>query len=362
MRKWLSGLAILALGIPAMAQDAAETKKKADSTPAKKITPSGEAKKALTREQSEGQKKFAEIQKELGKLRQEAMKEYVAAKPEDRAKLIPATQAKLDKLPIGEFAKKTVALLQSTDEKDPVVVQAIQFAAMDPGCVPEIEKLIKGYKSPSVKGNGYSILAQSQMQAAGKDGLTKEKIEELEKKAEGYFETVAKEYADVPSGRGTLGEAAKKSLFELKNLSVGKVAPEVTCLNIDGDKEDKLSNYKGKVVVLDIWATWCGPCVAMIPHEKEMVEKLKGKKFALISVSGDDKKETLVNFVEKTKMPWTHWFAERKGILQDWNIRFYPTVYILDHKGVIRAKGLRGEEMEKKVEELLAEMDNKKVS
>lgn len=52
-------------------------------------------------------------------------------------------------------------------------------------------------------------------------------------------------------------------------------------------------------------------------------------------------------------MPWVHWFADRKGILKDWNIRFFPTMYILDHKGVIRAKGLRGEELEKKSMNLL---------
>jgi thiol-disulfide isomerase/thioredoxin len=151
-------------------------------------------------------------------------------------------------------------------------------------------------------------------------------------------------------------------LFEIQNLSVGKKAPEVTCLNIQGDKDDKLSNYLGKVVVIDIWATWCGPCRAMIPHEREMVSKLQDKPFALISVSGDDQKETLTNFLEKEKMPWIHWFADRKGILKDWNIRFYPTIYVIDHKGVIRAKGLRGEELEKKVTELIAEIGKEKKS
>ena len=111
---------------------------------------------------------------------------------------------------------------------------------------------------------------------------------------------------------------------------------------------------------MDIWATWCGPCKQMIPHEREMVERLKDKPFALISVSGDDKMETLRNFLEKEKMPWTHWFAERKGILKDWNIRYYPTIYILDHTGKIRHKDLRGEKMEEAVNELLSEMKETK--
>lgn len=91
-----------------------------------------------------------------------------------------------------------------------------------------------------------------------------------------------------------------------------------------------------------------------------MVEKLKGKNFALISISGDDKKKPSPHSSKKKKMPWTHWFAERKGILKDWSVKYYPTMYIIDHKGVIRAKDLRGEALEKKVEELLAEMDKEK--
>lgn len=69
----------------------------------------------------------------------------------------------------------------------------------------------------------------------------------------------------------------------------------------------------------------------------------------------------MIKFLETTKMPWIHWFTGQKGLIQDWNIRYYPTIYIIDHKGVIRAKDLSGKELEKKVEELLAEMEKDKV-
>jgi thiol-disulfide isomerase/thioredoxin len=139
------------------------------------------------------------------------------------------------------------------------------------------------------------------------------------------------------------------------DLSVGKVAPEVINKDLD-DKTVKLSDLKGRVVVLDIWATWCGPCRAMIPHEREMVEKLKDKPFTLVSVSADAEKKTLTDFIKKEPMPWTHWWnGQQGGILEDWDVQYFPTIYVIDAKGIIRHKDLRGKELEEAVEKLLAE-------
>ena len=177
---------------------------------------------------------------------------------------------------------------------------------------------------------------------------------------------IVKEFGDVKTaamGAGdapTVAQAAKKIKFFVENLTVGKAAPDAECELLEEGKKAKLSDYRGSVVVLDIWATWCGPCRQMIPHEREMVKHFEGKKFKLVSVSADAKKETLTKFLEKEEMPWTHWWNGAKGgLVEEYQIRFYPTVYIIDGKGVIRAKHLRGDDLQKFVDKLLAEADPK---
>jgi thiol-disulfide isomerase/thioredoxin len=165
----------------------------------------------------------------------------------------------------------------------------------------------------------------------------------------------------VEAAREDMNKARKilKDEFPgIKDLFVGATMPELKSKGLD-DKETKLSELKGRVVVLDIWATWCPPCREMIPHEREMVKKLKGKPFVLVSISADDKKETLTKFLETNEMPWTHWWEGRGPLLTQLDIRFFPTIYVLDGKGVIRYKGVRGEAMEKAVETLLKEMEDK---
>ena len=141
----------------------------------------------------------------------------------------------------------------------------------------------------------------------------------------------------------------------VSDLSIGNAAPEIKIQDLDG-KGASLFALKGKVVVLDIWATWCPPCRAMIPHEREMVERLKDKPFALVSISVDEKKKTLTEFLAKEQMPWTHWWnGSDGGVIEEWDVRYYPTIYVIDAQGVIRHKDLRGEELEKAVNALLEE-------
>lgn len=201
-------------------------------------------------------------------------------------------------------------------------------------------------------------------------GQMAQRLKENEKLKEQFEKIRGKEYVQELLDNAEKHAAEIKSLDKtikekyaglFPDLSIGKAAPEVISQDLDG-KKVKLSDLKGKVVVLDIWATWCGPCIKMIPHTRKLVEKMKDKPFVFVSVSADAKKETLEAFVKKTPMPWTHWWEGTSGMIEEWEVQYFPTIYILDHKGIIRFKDLREARMDEAVEKLIKEAEDEKKS
>lgn len=186
-------------------------------------------------------------------------------------------------------------------------------------------------------------------------------VDALIAKATEYLEKAAKEAPEAKVNGSTVAKEAAEQLEGLKaikNLAVGMPAPDVEGTALDG-KKVKLSSYKGKVVLLDIWATWCPPCRAMIPHERDMVKANKDKPFVLLSVSADNDQETLTKFLEKEPMPWDHWFDGRGGkVAKTFRVQAFPTLYLIDHAGVIRHKWVGNpgnDKLDKAVEDLVKE-------
>ena len=101
----------------------------------------------------------------------------------------------------------------------------------------------------------------------------------------------------------------------------------------------------------------------MYPHERSLVKRMKGRPFALIGINSDPDLESLRKTVEEEKISWRSFWNGPEGtegpISTAWNVRGWPTIYVLDAEGVIRFKNVRGEAMDKAVDSLLAELEAK---
>ena len=114
--------------------------------------------------------------------------------------------------------------------------------------------------------------------------------------------------------------------------------PDVAGQRLDG-VEERLSDYRGRIVLLDFWATWCGPCVAALPKLRELVARLPADRFALVGISVDEELETVTRFIEDEPMPWTNWHVgEGSDLERLLRIRGFPTYVLADENGRILAR------------------------
>ncbi len=109
-------------------------------------------------------------------------------------------------------------------------------------------------------------------------------------------------------------------------------------------KKVEMSDFKGKVVMIDWWATWCGPCVAELPHVKEIYKKYKDQGFEIIGISLDNPEDkgglkALKDFVAKNDMPWPHYYQGNgwdSTFSSGWGIMSIPNVFLVDKDGILR--------------------------
>ena len=177
------------------------------------------------------------------------------------------------------------------------------------------------------------------------------------------YGALAVKYPDKKLKSGlNVSERAKQSIFEIEHLAVGQVVPEIEGEDLDGVKF-KLSDYRGKVVLLSFWGSWCGPCMGMVPHERELVERYKGRPFALVGVNSDEDKVKLKPILAKERIAWRSFWCGPKGIDGPipvaWSVRGWPTLYIVDRAGVIRSRTAIGEALERRIETCVAEAEKK---
>ena len=188
---------------------------------------------------------------------------------------------------------------------------------------------------------------------------TDEEPDALDKEAALFLDRVVGHYSDVKGRDGKLAERAAKELFRLRELAVGKPAPEIEGEDVDG-KAFRLSDYRGKVVVVGFSGNWCGPCRAMYPHERELAERMKGRPFALLAVNTDDDKETLRKSLASGEITWRCWWegGQKRPNCDRWRTDSFPMFYVLDPNGIIRAKDVRGKAIDEVVDRLVQNLES----
>ena len=172
-----------------------------------------------------------------------------------------------------------------------------------------------------------------------------------------FLENVANRYKkELPNSKYTKQFVDRVTLA--KKVAVGSIATDFTLKTIDG-KAISLSSMKGKVLLVDFWASWCGPCRQENPNVVKVYNEFKNKGFDVLGVSLDNDKDAWQGAIKKDGLTWNH-VSDLKGwdseVVKSYSITGIPFTLLLDKDGKIIAKNLRGEMLKEKLLEVLKQV------
>jgi len=182
-------------------------------------------------------------------------------------------------------------------------------------------------------------------------------LDTAKKEAEAVFERVVNEFGEVRSPRfpRTLGEIAAGELNAMRNLNVGQLAPDIQGTDVEG-KRFKLSDFRGKVVLLVFSGEWYPECTEMYARQRVLLTRYSGRPFVVVDVNTDTAPDKLRASIKAGRVTWRCWWdgGVNGPIATSWAVKGYPYVYAIDKKGVIRFQNVREEGIDEAVDELMA--------
>lgn len=161
---------------------------------------------------------------------------------------------------------------------------------------------------------------------------------------------VAEAPASVP------GKRAAEALAASLPLAAGDRAPDFEGRTLSGDSV-KLSGLRGRIVLVDFWGMWCGPCVAQLPQLRKLRESLRGRPFEVIGINSDGNLDALRRFLTANHVDWTTVVDRGTDgpVAKAWRIGQWPATFLIDKDGVIRARDLTLSSFEANIAEIMQE-------
>lgn len=221
-----------------------------------------------------------------------------------------------------------------------------------------LEELIKDYPfatyvEPSLLTLG---LAYDKIGEHHKADALYEKLANHPKYRSGRYAVTAQQLLeqDKTERTGEISSASGASPHPSRHQFVNKLAPDFRVMDIRGE-ELTLEQYRGQVVLLDFWATWCGPCIAEMPNVKLAYAKHRDRNFQIIGISLDTSIAPLEAYIQGEGIEWRQYLDSTGQIGRLYGVRAIPSTFLIDGAGIVRRVNLRGLALERAVAELVRE-------